>query len=121
MIWKENHLAALFADAQLGLLFVFGQAGPNDFVLVFGTHHHIMRVFQGTADAFEDLLEIEGADVGPKNEHADNESGIADAVGDERLVGGVGGTLALIIETDEQVGANTHQLPAQKDLEEIVC
>ena len=68
----------------------------------------------------EDLLEVEGADVGPDDQQADDEAGVADAVGDERLVGGVGGAGPLVVEADQQVRADADQLPAHENLEQIV-
>src|SRR5262249_27757545 len=58
--------------------------------------------------------------VGPENQKSDDETRIADAVGNEGLVGGIRGALAFVVEADQEVRADTDQFPAQKDLEEIV-
>ena len=79
-----------------------------------------VRIGQRRAHALENLLEIEGADVGPEDQQADDEAGVADAVGDERLVGRVRGALPLEVEADQQVRADADQLPAQEHLEEVV-
>src|SRR5207237_2548883 len=68
----------------------------------------------------EQLLEVERAHVGPENQQDDDEAGVADAVGDECLDGRIGCASAFVVKADEQVGANAHQFPAQKDLEEII-
>ena len=67
----------------------------------------------------EDVLEVEGADVSPDDQQADDEAGVADAVGDERLVGRVGGAGPLVVEADQQVRADADQLPADEDLEQL--
>ncbi len=47
-------------------------------------------------------------------EHAKDESRVADAVDDERLVRGIARRLALEIETDQQIRAQAHAFPADK-------
>src|SRR5947209_6314050 len=69
------------------------------------------------AKAGEDLLEIEGAEIRPDDEQPDDEACIADAIGDERLVGGIRRTLAFKVEADEQIRANTYKLPTHENLE----
>ena len=48
------------------------------------------------------------------DEHPEQESGVADAVDDERLVGRVTGRLAVEIEADQQVRTQAHALPARR-------
>ncbi len=47
-------------------------------------------------------------------EHAEQESGIAHAIGDERLVSRSRGGVPLEVETDQQVRTQAHALPADK-------
>ena len=68
----------------------------------------------------ENLLKIERAEIGPQNQQADDEARVADAVGDECLVGGVGSAVPFVVETDQQVRANAHQFPAYENLEEVI-
>ncbi len=77
-------------------------------------------VLHRRADAPEDVVEVEGADKRPQDQQSDDEPGVADAVGDERLVGRVRGALPFVIEADEQVRADAHQLPADEHLEKVV-
>src|SRR5258708_64471 len=65
------------------------------------------RSVLGRADAAEDLFEIKGAQAGPQDQQAQDKAGVADAVGNESLVGGVGSALPLVVKTDQQVRANT--------------
>src|SRR6266404_4776610 len=122
MTWKEDNLGALVGKLQLGLtlrLASIAEIGPDDLVLM-GAHHSAMGIFHRAANALKDFLKVERADVGPKNEQTDDEARVPNAVGDEGLVGRVGRAPTLIIEADQQIRANAHQLPAQKNLEKVI-
>ena len=51
---------------------------------------------------------------------AEKESGIADAVHDERLLAGVAGALLLEVEADQQVRTEPHPFPSHKHQDEVV-
>ncbi len=53
-------------------------------------------------------------------EHAQQKSGVANAVDDERLVGRVARRLALEIEADQQIRAQAHALPADEHQHVVV-
>ena len=56
-----------------------------------------------------------------KVEHdAEAEAEVADAVDDERLLGGVVGRAAPEVEADQQVGAEADRLPEDEEQEEVV-
>src|SRR3954451_8626459 len=63
-------------------------------------HWRMMRIGFGAANAVEELVKIERPDIGEKDEQTDDEARIANAVGNERLVGRVRGTLTLVVEAD---------------------
>ena len=67
-----------------------------------------------------DLGEAQRAEVPGDGEHAQQESGVADAVDDECLVGGVAGRLAMEIETDQQIRAQAHAFPAHEHQDVVV-
>ena len=77
-----------------------------------------------TAACAEDLVKLQGAKIGEDEEHGDEQSKIADAVGDEGFLGGDGiadTILALFKpETDEQVGAQAHAFPADEHHQEVI-
>ena len=72
----------------------------------------------------EDLVKLQGAEIGENEEHGDEQSKIADAVGDEGFLGGDGiadAVLALLEpEADEQVGAQAHAFPADEHHQEVI-
>ena len=69
---------------------------------------------------FEHFAEIYRAKVQIDQKHANRQAKVAHAVGDKRLVGGIGGARALEVKANEQVGANAHQFPAHEYLKEVV-
>src|SRR5262245_44835563 len=95
----------------------FDQRAAND---PLSELHGPVRVLPWRAQPREDFLEVEAANVGPDDQEADDEAGVADAVGDERLVGSVRGALPLVIEANQQVRADADQLPAYENLKQIV-
>ena len=78
-----------------------------------------VRVLSGRGRA-EHLLEVERAEVGPDDQQADDEAGVADAVDDERLVRRVAGARPLVVEADQEERADADQLPADEHLEQVV-
>ena len=56
----------------------------------------------------------ERSEIPGDEEHAENESGVADAVDDESFVSGVAGGFAVEIETDQQIRAQAHAFPADE-------
>ena len=63
--------------------------------------------------------ETERTETGPDDHQTDNESEVAHAVDDERLVGRIRGRLAFDVETDEQVTANSDQFPEDEHLKDV--
>ena len=68
----------------------------------------------------EDLVEVERVEEREEPEHPEQEAEVADAVDDEGLPAGVGGVLAVVVVTDQQVGAEAHALPADEEQEEVL-
>ena len=73
----------------------------------------------GCAEARADLLEAEAAGGPEQAEDAQKEPEVADAVHHKRLLGGIGGTVAVVPEANQQVGAHPHQLPEHVDLQQV--
>ena len=66
--------------------------------------------------------EVERAEVRDQGEHADQEGEVADAVDDERLLARRGaGTLLVVVEADQEVGAEPHALPADEHDQVVVA
>ena len=57
------------------------------------------------------IVEVERAERGPKQEHAQGETEVADAVDQECLHAGRGGRRLLEPEADEQIAAQAHRFP----------
>ena len=72
-------------------------------------------------DAAEDLAEVQGAEDREQGEQPDQEAEVADPVDDERLHPGVGRPVLLVVEADQQVGAEPHPLPADEHHQEVVA
>ena len=62
----------------------------------------------------EDLGEVQRADRGPDGHDAQREAEVADAVDQERLLGGQGRAALAVPEADEQVARQAHQLPGRE-------
>ena len=62
----------------------------------------------------------EGAGGLEEDENADEEGHVAHAGHDKRLLGGLGGGSALGVEADEEIGAETDQLPEHVEDEQVV-
>ena len=69
---------------------------------------------------FGDPHEVEGSEEPEDGERTENDSGVADAVGDECLVGRRGGRVLVEVEADQQIGAQTDALPADKHHQVVV-
>src|SRR5215472_391347 len=69
------------------------------------------RVNRLAGRGFEDLAEIQAAEVDDYEEHREREAEVADTVDDECFVAGVSGALLQKVEADEQVAAQTHSFP----------
>ena len=67
-----------------------------------------------------DFGEAQRAEVPGDEKHAEQESGVADAVDDECLVGRVAGGLAMEIETDQQIRTQPHAFPADEQQHIVV-
>jgi len=61
------------------------------------------------------IRERKGAQGAPDRHQADDHAEVAHPVDDKRLVAGGGGTEPLVIEPDQQIGADAHQLPEHED------
>src|ERR1700722_18668286 len=106
---KEDDLAAVRCDCQRPTLrsCPVVRTGADKLVC---QGRLTVRPVLGRADTAENLFEVEGAQTAPQNEQAEDETGVADAVGNERLVRGVGSALPLEIETDQQIRTDADQL-----------
>jgi len=62
----------------------------------------------------EDRAVLERIELGDQREHAEQEGEVADPVDDERLLAGVGWERLVVVEADQQVGAEAHALPAHE-------
>ena len=67
-----------------------------------------------------DLGELQGAENAECQQHAQHEAGVADAVDDERLVGGVRGRLLAEVESNQPVAAEADALPADEHQRVVV-
>ena len=86
-----------------------------------GPYEARRRVIAGGRPQFgEHLLEVERAEIAPGDGEADEEAGVADAVDDERLVGGRRGGGALVVEADQQERTDADQFPADEHHEQVV-
>ena len=65
-------------------------------------------------------VKLQRAEVPGDGEHAQQKAGVADAVDDECLVGGVAGRLAMEIESDQQIRTQAHALPSHKHQDIVV-
>jgi hypothetical protein len=65
--------------------------------------------------------EVERAEGVEDQEHAEHEAPVADPVGDERLLAGVGRALLLVPVADQQVRAEAHPFPAHEHDQEVVA
>jgi hypothetical protein len=76
----------------------------------------------------EQLRQLQGAAAVPQDNQADQQANVADARGDERFLGGhprrqqvhaaLGG--ALVPEADQQIAAQTDELPADEQEQQVV-
>ena len=77
-----------------------------------------------TGDACETWLKTSVKSSEPKcgdqQEHAEQESEVANAVDDEGFLAGVGGGVLLEVEADEQVGGEADALPADEHQQVVV-
>ena len=65
--------------------------------------------------------EPQRSEVPRDGKHPEQEASISDAVNDECLVCRVAGRLAMKVETDQQVGAQTHAFPSHKHQHVVVA
>jgi hypothetical protein len=73
----------------------------------------------GLTEPGADLLETETAGGPEQAEDAQQQAEVAHPVDHKGLLGGVGGTVAVVPEAHQQVGAHAHQLPEHIDLEQV--
>ncbi len=66
-----------------------------------------------------DQLEVERAEGDERQQGAEDEGVVADAVDDERLLAGVAGRLLHVVEADQQVRAQPDALPADEHHQEV--
>ena len=64
--------------------------------------------------------EVNRAEGVVAGDDAEEETEVTHAIGDEGFLRGIGGGLLLVIVVDQHVGAETHQLPEDKNHEQIV-
>src|SRR5262249_10049761 len=81
---QQRVLAIRLIDSEDLLVFDDRHVAAND--LARERHGRTMGVRVRGAQVLEYPLEIERADIRPQDQHADDEAGIADAVGDKRFV-----------------------------------
>ena len=67
----------------------------------------------------EHLAEVERAEEGEHSEDAQDEAEVPDAVHDERLLAGVRRELLVVVVPDQEVGAESHALPAHEHHQEV--
>ena len=60
------------------------------------------------------IRKAEGTEIPGNREHAEQESGIANAIHDECFIGRIRCRLAMEVKADQQVGAQAHTFPAHK-------
>src|SRR5262249_496703 len=65
--------------------------------------------------------EIQRAERGPDGEYSEEETEVAQAIGDECLLAGIGGASFLKPTSNEQVAGDGDQFPEDEQLEEIIC
>ena len=61
-----------------------------------------------------ELLEVQRAELGEENQHAEDEAEVADAVDDKRLLAGVSRGRFGEVETNQQIRTEAHALPADE-------
>ena len=89
-------------------------------------HRHQRRVSHGKAAVrhlhrrLVHLAEVDGTKRRQHEEHAQDEASVPYAVHDECLFSGVRGRLLMEVETDQQIRAEPHSLPAHKQEQVIV-
>ena len=66
-------------------------------------------------DQLERLADVERPGADPDEHDPEGEADVADAVDDERLLGGEGGRALRVPEPDQEVRAQAHQLPGGED------
>ena len=96
---------------------------------------HLSRLAKGTAEEQErdarrdhlaaadggrDLGQVHRAERGLAPEDAEEEAEVADAIHDERLLGGIGGRGLLVVMVDQEVGAEAHQFPEHENHQQVV-
>ncbi len=64
-----------------------------------------------------DLGEIDAPEIGEHQEHGDEETEVSDAVDDEGLLAGGRSVVGLVVEADEEVGAEPDSLPSDEHQE----
>src|SRR5882724_12056155 len=103
MIGKQNGLFAVGVQSQFQVV-VLGlslRGGADDAIQRYSLGGLSGRCVRH-ANRAKDIFEIESPHVGPENEQAQDEPCVAHAIGDERLVGGVGSALTFVVEADQQ-------------------
>ena len=78
-----------------------------------------MAVEQPVLDAaagrdLRDLREVDAAEVREHQEHGDEEAEVADAVDDERFLARGRRVVGLVVEADQEVGAESDAFPADE-------
>ncbi len=71
-------------------------------------------------DAVKDGSEVQRAEVRDEQEHCEQEADVADAVDDHRLLAGVRGRIAGVVEADQQIRGEAHALPAHEHQQEVL-
>ena len=69
----------------------------------------------------EDLAVVQAAEGDEDEQEPQEKAEVTEAVDNEGLLARVRGRLLLVVETDEQVGTESHRLPAEEQLEEVVA
>ena len=78
-----------------------------------------MAIGHGRAQACGHAFEIKGAGGPEQTEDAQKQTEVTNPVHHKSFLGGVGGTIAVVPEAHQQVGAHAHQLPEDIDLQQV--
>ncbi len=72
-------------------------------------------------DLREELAVLQAAELGEEGEHADEEGEVADPVDDERFLTRRWRDLLVVVEADQEIGAEPHPLPAHEHHQVVVA
>ena len=85
-----------------------------------GKRRHVSQQRGIGVQLLREFIELHGAGGGPDDHDAQDESKITDAVGEKRLLGGIGGGRLFVPETHQQITGDANQLPKDEGLNQVV-